>query len=215
MGLEVTWYRGDQELQRDDPDATETDEELFDIEATLRVAGEDMVEGVLFRCKLTLTVRTETFTREASVAVSTGGECQGWSWGPAVPCLLEPTPTDRHCLKALQEGDSTPCRAALPVPCPRCCAGGAALLLLPAQGCCARGGEAARAGRGGIATGITRGTGTATALRLPGPLCVCSCGRAAGSRGHLHGEPPHHNNHDGEPQHHQACAHHGAVPRAG
>lgn len=80
--LVVTWYRGDQELQRDDPDATETDEELFDIEATLRVAGEDVVEGVLFRCKLTLTVRTETFTREASVAVSTGGECRGWSWGP-------------------------------------------------------------------------------------------------------------------------------------
>nr|XP_027328331.2 mucosal addressin cell adhesion molecule 1 [Anas platyrhynchos] len=70
--LEVTWYRGDQELQRDGPDATETDEELFDIEATLRVAGEDVVEGVLFRCKLTLTVRTETFTREASVAVSAG-----------------------------------------------------------------------------------------------------------------------------------------------
>ncbi|KAI6072328.1 Mucosal addressin cell adhesion molecule 1 [Aix galericulata] len=71
-GLKVTWYRGDQELQRDDPDPMETDEELFDIEATLRVAGEDVAKGVLFRCELTLRIRMETFTREASVAVSTG-----------------------------------------------------------------------------------------------------------------------------------------------
>lgn len=101
VGLEVTWYRGDQELQRGDPDPTETDEELLDIEATLRVAGEDVAEGVLFRCELTLRVGTEIFTREASVAVSAGGECQGWSWGPcsalaarAHPCrqaLLETT----------------------------------------------------------------------------------------------------------------------------
>uniref|UniRef100_A0A8B9STR2 Ig-like domain-containing protein n=1 Tax=Anas platyrhynchos TaxID=8839 RepID=A0A8B9STR2_ANAPL len=92
MGLEVTWYRGDQELQRDDdPDATETDEELFDIEATLRVAGEDVVEGVLFRCKLTLTVRTETFTRMGTAAalrlpgplcVRSCGRAAGRPWSP-------------------------------------------------------------------------------------------------------------------------------------
>nr|XP_047907941.1 mucosal addressin cell adhesion molecule 1 [Anser cygnoides] len=70
--LVVAWYRGDQELQRNDPDTTETDEELFDIEATLSVAGEDVAEGALFRCELTLSVGTEIFTREASVAVSTG-----------------------------------------------------------------------------------------------------------------------------------------------
>lgn len=91
--LVVAWYRGDQELQRNDPDTTETDEELFDIEATLSVAGEDVAEGALFRCELTLSVGTEIFTREASVAVSTGGECRGWGWGPgSLQCPVAQSP---------------------------------------------------------------------------------------------------------------------------
>ncbi|NXI64931.1 MADCA protein, partial [Anseranas semipalmata] len=71
-GLELTWYRGDQVLQQGDFDMMETDEELFDIVSMLPVAGEDVAEGVPFRCELTLSIGTEIFTRVASVAVSTG-----------------------------------------------------------------------------------------------------------------------------------------------
>ncbi|NXW66538.1 MADCA protein, partial [Eurystomus gularis] len=70
-GLALTWYWGDRALEDTGFDDTETDEELFDIVSTLPVAGEDVREGVEFRCELTLSIGQETFTRVASVAVST------------------------------------------------------------------------------------------------------------------------------------------------
>ena len=69
-------------LEEADFDVMETDEELFDIMATLLVAGEEVGEGMEFRCEVTLSIGQETFTRVASVAVSAGGECRGGSWGP-------------------------------------------------------------------------------------------------------------------------------------
>ncbi|NXV22150.1 MADCA protein, partial [Cepphus grylle] len=69
-GLVLTWYRGDQALEGADLAVTETDEELFDIVSTLPVAGKDVVEGVEFRCEVTLSIGQETFTRVASVAAS-------------------------------------------------------------------------------------------------------------------------------------------------
>uniref|UniRef100_A0A8B9FR51 Ig-like domain-containing protein n=1 Tax=Amazona collaria TaxID=241587 RepID=A0A8B9FR51_9PSIT len=58
-GLLLTWYRGDQELQVTDPDVTETEEELFDIVATLAVDGKEVEEGTEFRCKVTLSIGSE------------------------------------------------------------------------------------------------------------------------------------------------------------
>ncbi|NXG69061.1 MADCA protein, partial [Baryphthengus martii] len=72
VGLGLTWYRGEQELEERDFDATETEEELFDIVSTLPVAGEEVGEGVEFRCQVTLSIGQETFSRVASVAVGTG-----------------------------------------------------------------------------------------------------------------------------------------------
>ncbi|NXO52940.1 MADCA protein, partial [Aramus guarauna] len=71
-GLVLSWYRGDQALGKADFDETETDEQLFNIVSTLPVAGEEVGEGVEFRCEVTLTVGQETFTRVASVAASAG-----------------------------------------------------------------------------------------------------------------------------------------------
>ncbi|NXK29520.1 MADCA protein, partial [Arenaria interpres] len=71
-GLVLTWYRGDQVLEEADFNYTETEEELFDITATLRVAGKDVGEGVEFRCEVTLSIGQETLTRVASVAASAG-----------------------------------------------------------------------------------------------------------------------------------------------
>lgn len=73
-GLLLTWYRGDQALPAADLDVTETEEELFDIVATLAVAGKEVEEGTEFRCEVMLSVGQETFTRVASVEVSAGGE---------------------------------------------------------------------------------------------------------------------------------------------
>uniref|UniRef100_A0A8C3PPV4 Ig-like domain-containing protein n=1 Tax=Calidris pygmaea TaxID=425635 RepID=A0A8C3PPV4_9CHAR len=47
-GLALTWYRGDQALGEADFESVETEEELFDITATLPVAGKDVGEGVEF-----------------------------------------------------------------------------------------------------------------------------------------------------------------------
>ncbi|NXL12510.1 MADCA protein, partial [Mesembrinibis cayennensis] len=73
-GLVLKWYWGDQVLEEEDFDVTETDEELFDIVSTLSVAGKEVEEGVEFRCELTLSIGQETFTRVASVTVSAGGD---------------------------------------------------------------------------------------------------------------------------------------------
>ncbi|NXI37994.1 MADCA protein, partial [Galbula dea] len=72
LGLRLTWYQGDQALEEADFDATETDEELFDIVSKLPVAGEEVREGMEFKCEVTLSIGKETFTRVASVALSTG-----------------------------------------------------------------------------------------------------------------------------------------------
>ncbi|XP_074783816.1 mucosal addressin cell adhesion molecule 1 [Athene noctua] len=71
-GLVLSWYRGDQALPEAELDATETEEELFNIASTLRVAGEEVAEGVEFRCEVTLSIGQQNFTRVASVAVSAG-----------------------------------------------------------------------------------------------------------------------------------------------
>ncbi|NXS51506.1 MADCA protein, partial [Brachypteracias leptosomus] len=71
VGLQLSWYRGDQALEDTDFEDTETEEELFDIVSTLPLAGEEVGEGVEFRCKVTLSIGQETFTRVASVAVRT------------------------------------------------------------------------------------------------------------------------------------------------
>ncbi|NXF60797.1 MADCA protein, partial [Ciccaba nigrolineata] len=71
-GLVLSWYWGDQALPEADFDATETEEELFNIVSTLPVAGEEVGEGVEFRCEVTLSIGQENFTRVASVAVSAG-----------------------------------------------------------------------------------------------------------------------------------------------
>ncbi|NXE29722.1 MADCA protein, partial [Ardeotis kori] len=71
-GLRLTWYRGDQALEDSDFDATETNEELFDITSTLPVAGTEVGDGVEFRCEVTLSVGQETFTRVASAVASAG-----------------------------------------------------------------------------------------------------------------------------------------------
>ncbi|XP_009977791.1 PREDICTED: mucosal addressin cell adhesion molecule 1, partial [Tauraco erythrolophus] len=68
--LVLTWYRGGQALEEKDFDTTETDEELFDIVSTLMVAGKEVGEGVEFRCKVTLSIRQETFTWVASVVAN-------------------------------------------------------------------------------------------------------------------------------------------------
>ncbi|NXC77774.1 MADCA protein, partial [Anhinga anhinga] len=69
-GLVLTWYWADQELEAADFNFMETDEELFDIASTLPVPAKEVGEGVEFRCKVTLSIGQETFTRVASVTVS-------------------------------------------------------------------------------------------------------------------------------------------------
>ncbi|NXX87239.1 MADCA protein, partial [Urocolius indicus] len=71
-GLQLTWYRGDRALEEAHLDVTETDEELFDIVSVLPVAGEEMGEGLEFKCEVTLSIGPETFSRVATVAVSAG-----------------------------------------------------------------------------------------------------------------------------------------------
>ncbi|XP_021234308.1 mucosal addressin cell adhesion molecule 1 [Numida meleagris] len=70
-GLQLAWYREDK-LLNDYFEETETDEGLFDVVTTVRVPGEDVAEGVVFRCELMLHVGSETFTRVASIPVSNG-----------------------------------------------------------------------------------------------------------------------------------------------
>ncbi|XP_009899350.2 mucosal addressin cell adhesion molecule 1 [Dryobates pubescens] len=71
VGLGLTWYQGDQVLEEADLDPMETDEMLFDVDSTLSVPGEKVEEGAEFRCEVKLSIGQETFTRVASVAVST------------------------------------------------------------------------------------------------------------------------------------------------
>uniref|UniRef100_A0A8C3K5Q1 Ig-like domain-containing protein n=1 Tax=Calidris pygmaea TaxID=425635 RepID=A0A8C3K5Q1_9CHAR len=138
-GLALTWYRGDQALGEADFESVETEEELFDITATLPVAGKDVGEGVEFRCEVTLSIGQETLTRVASVAASAGGECQGRSWGPEITrCPLRWGRP--HCSvlleTALLEGEQSPisvllCQRPVPIPVP---IRAAVLLPLPAWG---------------------------------------------------------------------------------
>uniref|UniRef100_A0A8C9FE90 Ig-like domain-containing protein n=1 Tax=Pavo cristatus TaxID=9049 RepID=A0A8C9FE90_PAVCR len=69
IGLQLAWYREDK-LLMDGFEETETDEGLFDVVTTVRVPGEDVAEGVTFRCELTLRIGSKTFTRMASIPVS-------------------------------------------------------------------------------------------------------------------------------------------------
>lgn len=95
-GVALTWYRGHQ-VVKTDFDSEETDEELYNIVSILSVNGTEVVEGVEFRCELTLHVGQETFTRVASLVASAEGEYQEglgtstpvypilWSQ-PSLPC---------------------------------------------------------------------------------------------------------------------------------
>ncbi|XP_031460097.1 mucosal addressin cell adhesion molecule 1 [Phasianus colchicus] len=69
IGLQLTWYREDK-LLIDQFEETETDEGLFDVVTTVQLSGEDVTEGVVFRCELTLRIGSKTFTRVASIPVS-------------------------------------------------------------------------------------------------------------------------------------------------
>ncbi|NXG67206.1 MADCA protein, partial [Hemiprocne comata] len=71
-GLGLTWHRGHRALEEADFDVTETEEELFDIVSTLLVSEEEVGGKVEFKCEVTLTIGQETFTRAASVTVSSG-----------------------------------------------------------------------------------------------------------------------------------------------
>lgn len=64
----------------DEFEETETDEGLFDVVTTVRVSGEDVTEGVVFRCELTLRIGSKIFIRVVSIPVSSRGEYEGWSW---------------------------------------------------------------------------------------------------------------------------------------
>ncbi|NXR06230.1 MADCA protein, partial [Semnornis frantzii] len=75
-GLGLTWYLGDQVLKEDDFDTVEADEMLFNIVSTLSVEGEKVAEGAEFRCEVKLNIGQETFTRVASVTVSTRGDTE-------------------------------------------------------------------------------------------------------------------------------------------
>ncbi|NWS18920.1 MADCA protein, partial [Pachyramphus minor] len=88
-GLALTWYWGHQALEDTDFDASETEEELYDIVSTLSVDGTEVAEGVEFRCEVTLRVGQETFTRVASVVVSAGGDTAG----PVTTTALPPGPS--------------------------------------------------------------------------------------------------------------------------
>ncbi|XP_027560403.1 mucosal addressin cell adhesion molecule 1 [Neopelma chrysocephalum] len=94
-GLALTWYRGHQALEGTDFNVSETDEELYDIESTLLVDGTEVVEGVEFRCEVTLRVGQETFTRVASVVASAGATSVGSpsTAGPVTTTALPPGPS--------------------------------------------------------------------------------------------------------------------------
>uniref|UniRef100_G1MVQ4 Mucosal vascular addressin cell adhesion molecule 1 n=1 Tax=Meleagris gallopavo TaxID=9103 RepID=G1MVQ4_MELGA len=68
-GLQLAWYREDK-LLMDEFEETETDEGLFDVVTTVRVSGEDVTEGVVFRCELTLRIGSKIFIRVVSIPVS-------------------------------------------------------------------------------------------------------------------------------------------------
>ncbi|NWZ72846.1 MADCA protein, partial [Acrocephalus arundinaceus] len=69
-GVALTWYRGHQVVENKDFDFEDADEELYNIFSTLSVKGTEVVEGVEFRCDVTLQVGQETFTRVASLVAS-------------------------------------------------------------------------------------------------------------------------------------------------
>ncbi|NWR36492.1 MADCA protein, partial [Tachuris rubrigastra] len=102
-GLALTWYRGHQALENTGFDATETDEELYDIVSTLAVDGTEVAEGVEFMCEVTLHIGQETFTRVASVVASTGGDTAGPVTTTALPPGLS-VPT--HDLTTAREPDA-------------------------------------------------------------------------------------------------------------
>ncbi|NWQ65315.1 MADCA protein, partial [Neopipo cinnamomea] len=108
-GLALTWYQGHQALENTDFDASETDEELYDIVSTLAVDGTEVAEGVEFRCEVTLSVGQETFTRVASVVVSAGATSTGSpsTAGPVTTTALPPGPSvPTHDPTAAREPDA-------------------------------------------------------------------------------------------------------------
>uniref|UniRef100_A0A8C8B7H5 Ig-like domain-containing protein n=1 Tax=Otus sunia TaxID=257818 RepID=A0A8C8B7H5_9STRI len=139
-GLVLSWYRGDQALPEADFDATETEEELFNIVSTLPVAGEEVGEGVEFRCEVTLSIGQEKFTRVASVAVSAGGEC----WGelrtrrvcrsrPPLPCAASNSSAGAGAAPFLRRSANlpSPSLSPSPLPCRGCRVAPARCLPLP------------------------------------------------------------------------------------
>lgn len=226
-GLRLTWYWGNKMLEEKDLDVTETDEELFDIVSTLPVAGEEVGEGVAFRCEVTLSIGQETFTRVASVVASAGGECRGGSWGPgslaasaaaAVPhrpalpvtaSLGWQRPPFLHRAANLSPSPLLCQRCPFaPARCPRRLVRGmeedGAIGLWGWKGLSAPGDNLCQ--RGPVPA-PSRGEAIVT-------RCVHSCDRAAGGHGHLHGKTPDSSSYNGEPQHSRARDHHSPTPRA-
>ncbi|NWS44458.1 MADCA protein, partial [Probosciger aterrimus] len=107
-GLLLTWYGGDQALQAADLDVTETEEELFDIAATLAVDGKEVEEGMEFRCEVMLRVGQETFTRVASVVVSARALTRSPSTAAATTALPSEPSILTHGPTAQQEPDAEP-----------------------------------------------------------------------------------------------------------
>ncbi|NXC35021.1 MADCA protein, partial [Campylorhamphus procurvoides] len=93
-GLTLTWYRGYRALENTDFDATDTEEELYDIVSTLAVDGTEVAEGVEFRCEVTLRIRQENFTRVASVVVASEATSTSPSTArPVITTVLPPGPS--------------------------------------------------------------------------------------------------------------------------
>ncbi|XP_069734232.1 mucosal addressin cell adhesion molecule 1 [Phaenicophaeus curvirostris] len=114
--LQLTWYRGHQALEGTDFDDTQTDEELSDIVSTLPVAGKEVEEGVEFRCKVTMNIGQETFTRVAAVTVSAAAVTEQpvatatstWSPWTVVATTASPSTAGSSSTTALPSEPSVP-----------------------------------------------------------------------------------------------------------
>ncbi|XP_044854682.1 mucosal addressin cell adhesion molecule 1 [Mauremys mutica] len=70
--LTLSWYRGDQRLESPDPEEAADDEELFSYDSELEVPGEEVTEGLEFRCEVELLLPSDrSFRRATVVTVST------------------------------------------------------------------------------------------------------------------------------------------------
>uniref|UniRef100_A0A8D0EK10 Ig-like domain-containing protein n=1 Tax=Strix occidentalis caurina TaxID=311401 RepID=A0A8D0EK10_STROC len=174
-GLVLSWYRGDQALPEADFDVTETEEELFNIVSTLPVAGEEVGEGVEFRCEVTLSIGpwpAAALTGALSTArpVTTTAlppeprvpthhpstSLTATAWEPDAETVLEP---------AAATEPPSPERPAPRDPLPGSPAARLATTTLPGSGTASPGAEVQGTAAGGLSGGsapAAKGTGTGT-----------------------------------------------------